>query len=82
MTTVGTYGAKTRLPELLARVAHGERILITRHGKAAAMLVPAPAHERKDVEQVIEEFKAYSKCQGRTLDKLTAREMIDEGRGY
>jgi prevent-host-death family protein len=82
MTTVGTYEAKTHLPELLARVAHGERILITRHGKPAAMLVPAPAEEKKDLQQVIEEFKAYSKRQARTLDKLTVREMIEEGRRY
>jgi len=82
MTTVGTYEAKTHLPELLARVAHGERILITRHGKPAAMLVPAAAEEKKDVQQVIEEFKAYSKRQGRTLGKQTIREMIEEGRRY
>ncbi len=82
MTTIGTYATKTHLPELLARVAHGERILITRHGKAAAMLVPAPADEEKDVKQVIEEFKAYSKSQGRTLDKLTVRQMVEEGRHY
>lgn len=82
MTTVGTYEAKTHLPELLARVAHGERILITRHGKPAAMLVPAPAEEKKDLQQVIEEFKAYSKRQARTLDKLTVREIIEEGRRY
>jgi prevent-host-death family protein len=82
MTSIGTYAAKTHLPELLARVAHGEKILITRHGKPAAMLVPAPAEQKKDVKQVIEEFKAYSKRQGRTLDKLTAREMIEEGRRY
>lgn len=82
MTTVGTYEAKTHLPELLTRVAHGERILITRHGKPAAMLVPAPAEEKKDVKQIIEEFKAYSNRQGRTLGKLTIREMVEEGRRY
>ena len=80
MTTIGTYEAKTHLPELLARVARGERILITRHGKPAAMLVPAPTEGSKDVRTVIEEFKAYSKRQARTLDPLTVREMIDEGR--
>jgi prevent-host-death family protein len=80
MKTVGAYEARTRLPELLARVVRGERILITRHGKPAAMLVPAPAERKQGVKQVIEEFKAYSKRQERTLDKLTIREMIEEGR--
>ena len=40
MTTVGSYEAKTHLPQLLDRVSRGEKILITRHGQAVAMLVP------------------------------------------
>jgi prevent-host-death family protein len=82
MTTVGTYEAKTHLPQLLERVSRGEKILITRHGKPAAMLVPADSDASKDAKQIIAEFKAYSKRQGRTLDGLTIREMIDEGRRF
>ena len=37
---VGVYEAKTHLPELLSRVAHGEQVTITRHGRAVARLVP------------------------------------------
>lgn len=82
MTTVGSYEAKTHLPALLERVLHGETILITRHGKPAAMLVPPADEDKKDVKQTIEEFKAYSKSQRRTLGDLTIREMIDEGRRF
>jgi len=32
--------AKTRLTELVAAVEQGERVIITRHGKAAAEIVP------------------------------------------
>ena len=39
-TSVGSYAAKTHLPELLDRVAKGERILITKRGKLVARLVP------------------------------------------
>jgi hypothetical protein len=35
MTTIGSYEAKTHLPELLERVARGERIMITKRGKPA-----------------------------------------------
>ena len=40
MLKVGTYEAKTRLSELLERVAAGERISITRHGEEVALLLP------------------------------------------
>ena len=82
MTEVGSFEAKTHLPELLDRAAAGERILITKRGKPVAMLVPPPPEEKRDVRQVIEEFKAYSKRQGRTLGGITIRELIEEGRRY
>jgi prevent-host-death family protein len=81
MTTVGSYEAKTHLPELLERVAKGERVVITKRGKPVAMLVPPPA-EQSDVRRVIEQLKAYSKEQGRTLGDLSYRELIDEGRRF
>lgn len=79
MTTIAFYEARTRLSELLDQVEQGQKILITRHGKPAALLMP-PESERKDVLQIIAEFKAYSKRQGRTLGKMSARELIEEGR--
>jgi prevent-host-death family protein len=82
MTSVGSYEAKTHLPELLERAEKGERIVITRRGRAVAMLVPFAAETKADVRQVIEAFKGYSLRQGRTLGKLTVREMIDAGRRY
>lgn len=38
--SVGVSDAKSRLPELLDRVENGEQIVITRHGKPIARLVP------------------------------------------
>jgi prevent-host-death family protein len=40
MQTVGAFEAKNTLGSLLDRVEAGEEILITRHGKPAARLVP------------------------------------------
>ncbi|HUY31147.1 MAG TPA: type II toxin-antitoxin system prevent-host-death family antitoxin [Pirellulales bacterium] len=82
MVSIGSYEAKTHLPKLLERVEQGERILITRRGKAVAMLVPCVAHSAPDKRAVIDKFKAYSRQQGRTLGDLTIREMIDEGRQH
>jgi prevent-host-death family protein len=82
MTTVGSFEAQNLLPQLLARVARGEEFLITEGGKPVAKLVPSRAAEHPDVKRVIEEFKAYSSRQARSLGDLTFREMIDEGRRY
>lgn len=81
MTTISFYEARTRLSELLDQVAKGKKILITRRGKPAALLSPPPGVE-KDLKKVIQEFKAYSKRQGRTLGNLTIREMIEDGRRF
>ena len=79
MTTVSFYDARTRFSELLDEVGRGRQILITRRGKPAALLVPPPAEDKKDVGQIIEELWALRK--GRTLPPgLTVRDMIEVGR--
>jgi prevent-host-death family protein len=74
---VGVYEAKTHLPELLAKVAQGEQITITRHSKAIARLVPVEPVRRRDVRDVISELKTLAK--GRHAD-MPIKEMIAEGR--
>ncbi len=81
MTSVGSYEAKTHLPELLERVAKGERILITKHGQPVAMLVPPAVEERPDVREVIQKMKELRRCN--VLGKnLSIRDLIEEGRRY
>lgn len=83
METVGSFEAKTHLPKLLERVARGERITITKHGKPVAMLVPAQPSEERDAKAVVAEFRAYSERAGRTLGPgATFRDLIDEGRRF
>lgn len=74
---VGVYEAKTHLPELLSRVARGEQVTITRHGRVVARLVPAEPVQQRDVRELIDELKQFAK--GRRCG-LPVREMIDEGR--
>lgn len=78
MREVGVYEAKTQLPKLLARVAKGQRITITRHGVPVAMLVPAGGGGVRPVEDVIRGLLAFRK--GRSLGKLSLRAMIAQGR--
>ena len=44
-TVVGAHDAKTRLAELLDRVERGEEVVITRHNRPVAKLVPIRAAE-------------------------------------
>ena len=41
METVGSFEAKTHLPQLLERVANGEEFTITKHGKPVRGLYPS-----------------------------------------
>jgi prevent-host-death family protein len=80
MNEIGSYEAKTHLPQLLKRVARGEKIVITRRGKPVAMLVPPPAEVKPDVKKVVKDMLAYRDRVKRTLGDLTVRELRDEGR--
>lgn len=81
MKSVGAYEAKTHLPELLDRVALGEEICITRHGKPVARLVPETVSPPPDIQAAINEIKEFRK--GRTLGEgVTIRDLIEEGRRF
>ncbi len=53
MTTVGSYEAKTHLPALLERVQGGESIVITKHGRAVARLVPFTEGPRRPIADIL-----------------------------
>ena len=70
--------AKIHLPSLLERVQHGERITITKHGVAVAMLVPVVPVAKPDIRAVIDELKMFAK--GYSTGGMSTSEMIEEGR--
>ncbi len=78
MATVGAYEAKTHLPKLLERVRKGERITITKHGVAVAILNPPAPAGKESPRDVIAKIRAFRK--GHKLSGLSIREMIEEGR--
>ena len=78
MKTVGAYEAKTHLPKLLDRVCKGERIVITRHGTAIAVLQPPDRNEKGDPADVVAEILEFR--DRHALNGLTIRELIEEGR--
>lgn len=78
MITVGAFEAKTHLSMLLERVAAGEEVLITKHGKPVARLVGVQHTDRARVNSALEKLKALRK--GTTLGGLSWKELRDAGR--
>lgn len=78
MITVGAFEAKTHLSSLLDKVAAGEEVVITKHGKAVARLVGAQALDRGRAQEAFEQLKALRKST--TLGGLSWKELRDEGR--
>ena len=78
MTQIGSYEAKTHLPKLLERVARGERITITKHGKPVARLVPVAPQRHLNPRQTIAELRRFRR--GRKLGRASLKKMKEEGR--
>lgn len=79
MKQVGVYEAKTQLPRLLDEVEQGEEITITRYGRPIARIVPMTGR-RRSIDETIAAMREFRK--GHSLDGITIRELIDEGRKY
>jgi len=81
--SVGAYDAKSRLSELLDRVEKGEQIVITRHGKPIARLVPEGGHDKVAARAAVARLVALGKQlarQGVNFTDEEIRALRDEGR--
>jgi prevent-host-death family protein len=83
VTRVTAFQAKTRFGELIERVS-GEEIVITRHDKPVARLIPEGAPRRDDVQRSVDGLRELQRrIQRRSKATLTdrqARSAIDQGR--
>ncbi|NYZ69823.1 type II toxin-antitoxin system Phd/YefM family antitoxin [Endozoicomonas sp. SM1973] len=73
---VGSYEAKTKLPELLRRVEAGESFTITNRGKVVADLIPADSR-RQRAKLAIANIKRMKK---HVVSDEDLMEMKQEGR--
>lgn len=86
MATVSAFEAKTRFGELLERVTRGEEIVITRHDKPVARIVPEGAQRLEDVRRAVGGLRALQQriaVRGKGKVSLSDREVrsaIEEGR--
>ena len=84
MTKVTAFEAKTRFGELLERVSKGEEVVITRHDKPVARLVPECAQRVDDVRRAVAGLQELQqRIRKRSRAKVSDRDVrsaIDEGR--
>lgn len=72
MREIGAFEAKNRLGALLAAAESGEEVVITRHGKAIAKLVPATAG--------FDPVRARQAMRGLRLKGVPIKSLVEEGR--
>jgi prevent-host-death family protein len=79
MRQIQASEAKTHLPQLLDEVERGETVIITRHGRPIARLVPEADRRRAEIDEVMAAIEARRRHAARSSVKeiLAAR---DEGR--
>jgi prevent-host-death family protein len=88
MSTITAFDAKTRFGELLERVAQGEEIVITRHDKPVARIVPEGQTSLTQVRVAVEALRTLrakigtrTRARGRKpLTDAEVRSAIAEGR--
>lgn len=86
METVGLFEAKTHLSELVARAEQGEEVIITRHNKPVAKLVPiseVPAELIARRRRIAAEMQAIGRemaARGGPVTREEILEWVREGR--
>ena len=71
MREIQASEAKTHLPQLLDDVERGETIVITRHGRAIARLVPEADRRQEEIDRAIQSIRALRRHTG----KITLAEL-------
>lgn len=84
--SIGLFEAKTHLSELVARAEQGEEVVITRHNRPVAKLVPFAPLPAIDVQRRLQAVKrmqalgAVVASRGGPLTREEIGEWIREGR--
>ncbi|HYA80533.1 MAG TPA: type II toxin-antitoxin system prevent-host-death family antitoxin [Methylocystis sp.] len=81
MREVQASEAKTHLPSLLDEVERGETVVITRHGKPIARLVPEADRRQAKIDRTLAEIDEFRK----SMPRLSLEEILSarhEGHKY
>lgn len=77
-TRIGSYEAKTRLPELLREVRRGRSFTITNRGEPVAELVPVGSRREAAATSAATEMERFMRSH--RIDGVDTKALIEEGR--
>ncbi len=80
---IGIYQAKAQLTKLVAQVERGERVVILRHGKPVAELVPTGQRNEAQINAALAglaALKARLKDENGLVSPAEIKQWIEEGR--
>jgi len=80
MKKIGAFEAKNRLSELLDAAENGEEVMITKHGRPVAKLVPISSFDRAKAREAADWLLEFRKKH--SLGGLKIKDLINEGRKY
>jgi prevent-host-death family protein len=84
VSKVSAFEAKTRFGELLERVSRGEEVVITRHDKVVARLVPEGPQRLGEVRRAVSGLlELQERIRRRSRARISDRDVrsaIEEGR--
>ena len=81
MREIQASEAKTHLPSILDEVERGETIVITRHGRPIARLVPEVSRRQAEIDEAVASIKRSRRGRGSiTLEEILS--SIHEGHKY
>jgi prevent-host-death family protein len=81
MREIQASEAKAHLASLLDEVERGETLVITRHGKPIARLVPEAVRRQEEVDKAMEDIRKFRK----TMPRISVEEILSsrhEGHKY
>jgi len=81
MREIQASEAKTHLPQLLDDVERGETLIIKRHGRRIARIVPDADRRQEEIDKALAGIRELRKRTGR----ITLKELLsarDEGRRF
>lgn len=79
MREIQASEAKTHLPRILDAVEQGETVIITRHGRAIARLVPEHDRRQEEVDRAMAEIESIRR-RSKGASRREIRTWINQGR--
>ncbi|UEM20457.1 type II toxin-antitoxin system prevent-host-death family antitoxin [Skermanella mucosa] len=81
MRKIQSSEVKARLPQILDEVERGETVIITRHGRPIARIVPEVDNRAAEIRKTMDRIAAFRQ----TMPRLSVEEILSarhEGHNY